>query len=209
MLTADEAGFDEFVATRGAAFQRAAYLLTGDHHAAQDLVQQALMEAARRWERIHTSPEAYVRRSIYTANVTRWRRTRFTEQQLGEEHRPARGAAATTYDADDRLSIVRALDQLTAKQRAVLALRHYEDLAERQTAEAGGTEIQADVTGPRTLDLTAPDSRFVLHPWSTPGDGDRVDVLGLDREGLPRRAVGRPQRLGRRHDGPEDPAGRR
>lgn len=141
MLTADEAGFDEFVATRGPAFQRAAFLPTGDHHVAQDLVQQALLEAVRRWERIHTSPEAYVRRSIYTANVSRWRRTRFTEQQLAETQLPDGGAAAAAYDADARLSIVHALEQLTAKQRAVLVLRYYEDLSERQTAEALGISV--------------------------------------------------------------------
>lgn len=136
MLTSDEAGFDEFVATRGPAFQRAAFLLTGDHHTAQDLVQQALMEAARRWEKIHTSPEAYVRRTIYTANVTRWRRTRITEQQ---HHGDV--AARPTYDLDDRVTVLDALSRLTTKQRAVLVLRYYEDLTETQTAEALGVSL--------------------------------------------------------------------
>lgn len=136
MLTADEAGFDEFVALRGGAFQRAAFLLTGDHHTAQDLVQTALMEAARRWEKIHTSPDAYVRRSIYTANVSRWRRTKLTEQQyVGDV------AARPAYDVDDRAAILDALAQLTTKQRAVLVLRYYEDLTETQTAEALGVSV--------------------------------------------------------------------
>lgn len=131
MLTADEAGFNEFVATRGPALQRAAFLLTGDHHTAQDLVQQALLEAARRWEKIHTSPEAYVRRSIYTANVSRWRRQKFAEHELTGDRAEVPGP-----DSDLRLTLVRALERLTAKQRAVLVLRYYEDLTEVQTAEA-------------------------------------------------------------------------
>ncbi len=132
MLTADKDGFSEFVATRGQALQRTAYLLTGDHHLAQDLVQTALMQAAKHWERIHTSPEAYVRRSIFTANVSRWRRIRFTEQPLSYD------APAVAEDVDSRVALRAALDQLTAKQRAVLVLRYYEDLTEAQTAEALG-----------------------------------------------------------------------
>lgn len=49
---ADPASFDEYVAARGTALARAAYLLTGDHHAAEDLVQTALFKAAQAWERI-------------------------------------------------------------------------------------------------------------------------------------------------------------
>ncbi len=132
MLSADKDGFEEFVATRGAALQRSAYLLTGDHHLAQDLVQTALMAAAGRWERIHTSPEAYVRRSIFTANVSRWRRLRFTEQELRND------VPAVANGPDSRVALRAALDRLTAKQRAVLVLRFYEDLTEVQTAKVLG-----------------------------------------------------------------------
>ena len=52
----DRSGFDEFVHARGAALARTAYLLTGDHHLAEDLVQVALVQAAKHWERIETSP---------------------------------------------------------------------------------------------------------------------------------------------------------
>lgn len=82
MTTHDEAGFDEFVAARSAALSRTAYLLTGDHHLAQDLVQAALMQAVKHWRRIHTSPEAYVRRAMYHQNISWWRRRRITETSL-------------------------------------------------------------------------------------------------------------------------------
>ncbi|CAM3569738.1 SigE family RNA polymerase sigma factor [Nocardioides zeicaulis] len=131
MSTDDEAGFTDFVAARQAALSRTAYLLTGDHHLAQDLVQAALMKAARHWRRIHTSPEAYVRRAMYHQNISWWRRRRFTESGLGGLDR-----AAPTADADLRLSLDQALARLTHKQRTVLVLRFYEDLTEVETARA-------------------------------------------------------------------------
>ena len=112
MITGDEAGFDAFVAGRQAALSRTAYLLTGDHHLAQDLVQAALLQAARHWKRIHTSPEAYVRRAMYHQNISWWRRRRFAESPLlGHD------GAAAAVDTDLRLTLDQALARLTAKQR--------------------------------------------------------------------------------------------
>lgn len=127
----DEAGFAEFVAARQAALSRTAYLLTGDHHLAQDLVQASLMQAARHWRRIHTSPEAYVRRAMYHQNISWWRRRKFAESSLGDRDHPA-----STADTDLRLSLDQALARLTHKQRTVLVLRFYEDLTEVETARA-------------------------------------------------------------------------
>ena len=62
----DESAFAEFVAARSSALIRTAYLLTRDHHLAEDLVQTALFKAAMAWERIEGEPEAYVRRILYT-----------------------------------------------------------------------------------------------------------------------------------------------
>lgn len=81
--SSDEQGFHDFVATRGRALGRTAYLLTGDHHLAEDLVQSALLQAARHWHRIRRAPEPYVRRILYTQNVSRWRRQKLTETGLG------------------------------------------------------------------------------------------------------------------------------
>lgn len=133
MITDDEAGFAEFVAARQAALSRTAYLLTGDHHLAQDLVQAALLQAARHWSRIHTSPEAYVRRAMYHQNISWWRRRRMAETPLGQHD-----GAAATRDTDLRLTLDQALARLTTKQRTVLVLRFYEDLTEVETARALG-----------------------------------------------------------------------
>jgi RNA polymerase sigma-70 factor (sigma-E family) len=129
VITDDRAGFDAFVHARSAALSRTAYLLTGDHHLAQDLVQAALLQAAKHWGRIHTSPEAYVRRAMYHQNISWWRRRRFAETALESYDAPAPAADPTL-----RLSLEQALRRLTPRQRTVLVLRYFEDLTEVQTA---------------------------------------------------------------------------
>ena len=76
MASYDEAAFDDFVRTRSAALLRTAYLLTHDHQLAEDLLQTALFKAAKSWERIEGAPEPYVRRILYTENISWWRRRR-------------------------------------------------------------------------------------------------------------------------------------
>jgi DNA-directed RNA polymerase specialized sigma24 family protein len=68
--------FEEYVAARSAALWRSAWLLTGDRHRAEDLVQTALMKCWRRWDRIDdpAAVEAYVRRTMVTTYTDWWRR---------------------------------------------------------------------------------------------------------------------------------------
>ena len=133
---ADRSAFDGFVHARGPALARTAYLLTGDHHLAEDLVQAALVQAAKHWERIHTSPEAYVRRAMYHQNISWWRRRKVVETPL-----VSHDGAVTSADADLRLTLDQALARLTPKQRTVLVLRFYEDLTEVETARALGISV--------------------------------------------------------------------
>ncbi|MEV4411745.1 SigE family RNA polymerase sigma factor [Catellatospora sp. NPDC049609] len=132
-------GFHEFVVARGGALSRTAFLLTGEHHAAEDLVQSALAKAAVRWRQImeYGQPEAYIRRTMINEHISWWRR------------RPARPMAELPElpgpdeprQVVDRVVLGRALDTLTAKQRAVVVLRYYEDLTEAETAAAMGCSI--------------------------------------------------------------------
>ncbi|HSE08646.1 MAG TPA: SigE family RNA polymerase sigma factor [Nocardioidaceae bacterium] len=136
--TCDEAAFHDFVVARLSAFSRTAYLLTGDHHLAEDLVQTALFKTAKAWHRIEGSPEAYVRRILYTQNVSWWR----SRRQVLE--RPLEAYDDRASDAEDhelRMSLTQALAQLTAKQRTVLVLRYYEDLTEAETARVLGIGV--------------------------------------------------------------------
>ena len=131
-MTAED-DFHAFVVARTPALSRTAYLLTGDAHLAEDLVQTALLQAAKAWHRINESPEAYVRRILYTQNVSWWRRRKHTEVTLKGHDPPA-----ATADRDLRLSLEAALARLTARQRTVLVLRYFEDLTEVETAHAMG-----------------------------------------------------------------------
>ena len=130
MASYDEAAFDDFVRTRSAALLRTAYLLTRDHQLAEDLLQTALFKAAKSWERIEGAPEPYVRRILYTENISWWRRRRFVETTPTPDADPA----GPGPDVELHVTLERALDQLTPKQRTVLVLRYYEDLTEAETA---------------------------------------------------------------------------
>ena len=79
MMAPDAVDFETFVAARAAALSRTAYLLTGNHHDAEDLVETTLFKAARSWHRLKGEPEPYVRRIMYNENVSRWRRRRVAE----------------------------------------------------------------------------------------------------------------------------------
>jgi RNA polymerase sigma-70 factor (sigma-E family) len=109
------------------------YLLTGDRHHAEDLVQTALARVAVRWRRIE-DPEAYVRRVLYTQGVSWWRVRRRRQGEVLVGTPPDTG----TYrggDPDLRIVLGQALAKLTPKQRTILIVRYYEDRTEAETAQ--------------------------------------------------------------------------
>jgi len=124
--------FEDFVAARSVALQRFAYLVIGHPEDARDAVQDALLGLLPRWERVTAGgdPEAYVRRSIVNAWVSRWRAT-------GREHAwdPA-WLDGETSDATaalaDAATAVRYCNDLPPKQRAAVVLRFYEDYSYAQ-----------------------------------------------------------------------------
>ena len=72
-----QASFEEYVAARRPALLRTAYLLTGSHADAEDLVQTALVKVVPHWRRIADRPEPYVRQVLARESVSRWRRRRW------------------------------------------------------------------------------------------------------------------------------------
>ncbi|WP_375499506.1 SigE family RNA polymerase sigma factor [uncultured Jatrophihabitans sp.] len=135
----DEAGFRAFVETHGATLQHAARLLTGDHHRSEDLVQTALTRLYQKWERID-APLPYVRRALVTAHIDQSRRRWWGErptEQLPET--PDVDGALASSDLRDELR--RLLAELSARERAVVVLRYYCDLSERDTAETLGVPV--------------------------------------------------------------------
>lgn len=124
------AAFEEYVRARTPALLRVAYLLVGNPHDAEDLVQSALERAAGNWHRLD-DPEAYLRRILYTQSVSRWRRR---SARLPETLTATPPERAAETDHDTRLVLASALRRLTPKQRAVLVLRFYEDRTETEAA---------------------------------------------------------------------------
>lgn len=129
--------FEEFVAARRPALLRTAYLMTGSHEDAEDLVQVALVKAVPHWRKISDRPEPYVRRILARESVSRWRRRRWRE--VGTAEMPEGGAS--DVDVAEREDLRRALLALAPRQRAVVVLRYYEDLTEAQTADALGITV--------------------------------------------------------------------
>jgi len=130
--------FSAFVAARSAGLIRTAYVLTGDQHAAEDLLQTALTKTAARWKHVRGNPEAYVRKAMYHEQVNRWKR-RGREAALPTP--PERVGRDHSGDVDLRLSLQQALLSLPARKRAVLVLRYLEDLPESQVAEILGCSV--------------------------------------------------------------------
>ena len=117
---------------RTPALLRIAYLVAGNAHDAEDLVQSALEKAAVRWQHLD-DPEAYLRRVIYTKAVSRWRRLRARPPETLTAAPPERPGLVEA-DHDTRLVLASAIRRLTPKQRAVLVLRYYEDRTEAEAA---------------------------------------------------------------------------
>ena len=124
--------FDAFVRARTPSFLRLGYLLTGDQHLAEDLVQSALARTLIAWPRLHTSAEAYTRTTMYHLQVSWWRRPKLAESLSG--NMPDSTAADNTADTAFRLTLQQALLRLTPRQRAVLVLRYFEDRSEAEAA---------------------------------------------------------------------------
>jgi RNA polymerase sigma-70 factor (sigma-E family) len=132
--------FEEFVASRGRDLWRTAWLLTGDSHKAEDLVQATLAKCWSRWPSIvrDGSAEAYVRRAMVNTYTDWWRR-----RWNGERPTEVLPEAVARFDgsADARRDTLVALAGLPRGQRAVIVLRFYEDLTEAQTAEVLGISV--------------------------------------------------------------------
>ncbi|MFG3422144.1 SigE family RNA polymerase sigma factor [Micromonospora sp. NPDC049460] len=130
-------GYVTFVECHQHRLLRAAYLVCGNRHQAEDLLQDALLKLALRWPTVrHGDPAAYVRAILYRDAVSWWRRRR---REWLSAYPPER--ATQEGDGALRLALRDALDHLPPRQRAVLVLRYFEDLTEAATAEALGVTV--------------------------------------------------------------------
>jgi RNA polymerase sigma-70 factor (sigma-E family) len=133
------ADFIAFVDRRGRHHLRTAVLLTGDWHAAEDLVQSALVKLYRAWPRLDTTvdPDAYLRQVMVNTHRSWWR-ARWRRETPVEGFPDVAGGD----DVEDRFAVAdvvrRALATLPVRQRTALVLRYFEDLPEAQVARLMG-----------------------------------------------------------------------
>src|SRR3954466_96801 len=87
--------FEQYVAARGQALLRLAYVLAGDAHSAEDLTQAALYDALRHWRKVSRAghPDAYVRRVMVNRYLAGRRRMASSELVL-DDVEPLSTAAA-------------------------------------------------------------------------------------------------------------------
>jgi RNA polymerase sigma-70 factor (sigma-E family) len=142
-MGADE-DFDAFVRAKRRALVRSAYLLTGDQHLAEDLVQSALARTHRAWSRIEdpANAEAYTRKVMYHIQVSWWRRHRVAESPTETSPEPrSTGGPGEATGLTNRMTIHGALQKLSTKQRTVLIYRYFEDRTEAETADLMGIAV--------------------------------------------------------------------
>ncbi|MGR6971052.1 SigE family RNA polymerase sigma factor [Streptomyces cynarae] len=127
------ADYLEFAAVRSGPLFRTACLLTGDWHLAEDLVQETLAKMYRSWRRISRvdSPVAYADTVLVRTFLSQRRRRSSTERP--SDRLP--DAAGPAQDAELRIALLDGLARMTAKDRAVLVLRYWEDRSVEETAQ--------------------------------------------------------------------------
>lgn len=142
MLSADEdADFSAYAAQAWAGLYRRAFLLSGQHADAEDLAQQTLIRARRHWSKVVRagSPDAYVTRILTNVYLSSRRRARVGREVL----RAVPEAASESTPSPILGELWPHLLGLPPRQRAVVVLRFYEDLAERDVAEMLGISVGA------------------------------------------------------------------
>ena len=128
-----DTGFTAYFAARSEAMRATAYLLCGDWHRAEDLVQTAFTRLYLVWNRVsrHESLDAYTRQIVVRAFLDEarrgwWRREKVSAVSLDEP--------AHAEPVDERLVMLQALAAVPPRQRAVLILRFWEDQSVEETA---------------------------------------------------------------------------
>jgi RNA polymerase sigma-70 factor (sigma-E family) len=192
--------FVEFASARGAHLLRTAYLLTGDWHLAEDLVQETLgkMFVAWRGAAAIDNPAAYVQTVLVRTHLSHRRRRSASELP----HADVPESAARESDVALRMSLMDGLARLETKDRAVIVLRYWEDRSVEETAGALGMSAAAvrnqssralarlrGVLGPRFAELADgdadPDADPDADSDAAPKTSGSAGSLTLAHEGAP------------------------
>ena len=142
---ARDADFAAYLAARQPSLLRTAYLLTGNRHDAEDLVQTAFAKLYLSWDKVRNqgSMDGYVRRILVNEHNSLWRRAWKKREHTAEDtvlhglERPH----LDPHDAGIGTALWDVVQTLPRKARAVVVLRYYEELSEAETAAVLGISV--------------------------------------------------------------------
>ena len=134
--TRKDGDFASYMEARQPSLLRTAYLLSGDRHTAEDLVQVAFAKLYLSWDKVRDQEalDGYVRRILVNEHNSLWRRA-WKRREHSSDELPDQGR----HDAyDEGSDLWAAIQTLPRRTRAVIVLRYYEELSEAEIAEALG-----------------------------------------------------------------------
>jgi RNA polymerase sigma-70 factor (sigma-E family) len=141
--------FERFVTDHTGLLLRTAYLMAGNLAEAEDLVQEATLRVARHWPRVRVMdyPAAYARQVLVNLALDgAVKRARRTSELAAADSAGAREpvdirAQRALREVDNQQELLGVLATMTARQRAVIVLRYWEDLPEAEVAEILGCSV--------------------------------------------------------------------
>ncbi|MFE7506181.1 SigE family RNA polymerase sigma factor [Promicromonospora sp. NPDC057488] len=182
--------FTAFVRESSAYLHRTAYLLCGDRHRAEELVQSTFERVYRTWAKVRPGTEtAYARRILVNLRIDGWRHAR-RESFPGDDKIPVAPSSDHAGRVVLRDELVRGLALLPVNQRRVVVLRHLLDLPEAEVARelgiAVGTVKAANSRGLARLRDLLVEQAEAIEPVAV----DEQAVLDRSRAALRRRRTG-------------------
>jgi RNA polymerase sigma-70 factor (sigma-E family) len=141
-MTERDADFTAYLQARQARLLRTAYLLTGDRHQAEDLLQTSLAKLYLAWDKVRDrgSVDSYVRRIMVNENNSVWRRG-WKRREYATDAVPESAPIHDRYDEGLGAAVWEVVQTLPRKARAVVVLRYYEQLSEAETADVLGISV--------------------------------------------------------------------
>jgi RNA polymerase sigma-70 factor (sigma-E family) len=140
--TSKDADFAAYLAARQASLLRTAYLLTGNRHDAEDLVQVAFAKLYLSWDKVRDrgSIDGYIRRILVNEHNSLWRRA-WKRRESSQDHTTFEEPVHDSYDDGRGSALWDVVQTLPRKARAVVVLRYYEEMSEAETADALGISV--------------------------------------------------------------------
>jgi RNA polymerase sigma-70 factor (sigma-E family) len=140
MRASTQPGIEDLYREHALGLVRFALLLTGDRGAAEDVVQDAFLGLHRNWDQVKDPGRvlAYLRTAVVNGSRSRYRRHMVARRLRLEPLAMVQSAEALVLASEDRRVLLDAVDALPRRQREVLALKYFLDLAEQEIAEILG-----------------------------------------------------------------------